>query len=248
MEGWSKTDVEPIDPRDAEEAVKAFRGCLREEKRLRERGEGRGAKEARRKSGKKYEAIARMLTRRFRRYAKGAFGDDLPHLVVEAQGEMNTLLCSDLMDLEPKNELYERRFNLCVKRLMRDAVRRVRVQYDMPANGESAIWDYVPDSLQSSGERPDDEDMRQTQPPDDATSGALELTLGNNIVGRLLSHVPNEKLQRIFVLKDIEGLKWSEVAREVGVSESTAKRHHKWVRETLRRVARQMRLERKEKR
>jgi len=75
MEGRSRTDEEPIDPRDAEEAVKAFRGCLREEKRLRERGEGRGAKEARRKSGKKYEAIARMPTRRFRRYAKGAFGE-----------------------------------------------------------------------------------------------------------------------------------------------------------------------------
>jgi hypothetical protein len=32
VEGWSKKDVEPIDPGDAEEAVKAFRGYLREEK------------------------------------------------------------------------------------------------------------------------------------------------------------------------------------------------------------------------
>lgn len=76
----------------------------------------------------------------------------------------------------------------------------------------------------------------------------MKQTLGNNIVGRLLSHVPDEKQRRIFVLKDLEGLTWSEVAREAGVSESTAKRHHKWVRETLRRVARQMGLERKEKR
>lgn len=248
MEGRSKTDVEQIDPRDAEEAVKAFRGYLREENRLRERGDGRGAKEARRKAGRKYEAVARMLTRRFRGYAKGAFRDGLPHLVVEAQDEMNALLCSDLMDLEPKNELYERRFNLCVKRLMRDAVRRVRVQYDIPANGEIAIWDYVPDSLQSSSERPDDEGTRQIQPPDEATNEALEQTLGNNIVGRLLSHVPDEKQLRIFILKDMEGLTWPEVAREVGVSESTAKRHHKGVRETLRSVARQMGLERKEKR
>lgn len=248
MEGWSKKDVEPIDPKDAEEAVKAFRGYLREEKRLKEQGDGRGAREARREAEKKYEAIAKTLTRRFRRYAKGAFGEDLPHLVVEAQDEMNALLCSDLMDLDPKNELYERRFNLCVKRLMRDAVRRVRVQYDMPANGEIAMWDYVPESLQGSEERPDDEETRQIQPPDDAARAILEQTLGNDIVRRLLSHVPDEKQRRIFVLKGMEGLTWSEVAWEVGVSESTAKRHYKWVRETLQHVARQMGLERKEKR
>lgn len=248
MEGWSKKDVEPIDPGDAEEAVKAFRGYLREEKRLKEQGDGRGAREARREADKRYEAIVKMLTRRFRRYAKGAFGDDLPHLVVEAQDEMNALLCSDLMDLEPKNELYERRFNLCVKRLMRDAVRRVRVQYDMPANGEIAMWGYVPESLQGSEESPDDEEPRQIQPSDDATREILEQALGNEIVHRLLSHVPDEKQRRIFVLKGMESLTWSEVAREVGVSESTAKRHYKWVKETLQCVARQMGLERKEKR
>lgn len=247
MEGWSKKDVEPIDPGNAEEAVAAFREYLREEKRLKEQGDGYGSREARRKADKKYEAIAKMLTRRFRRYAKGAFGDGLPHLVVEAQDEMNALLCSDLMDLEPKNELYERRFNLCVKRLMRDAVKRVRVQYDMPANGEIAMWDYVPESFQGSEERPDDEDTQQIQPADDAAKAILEQTLGDDIVRRLLSHVPDEKQRRIFVLKGMEGLTWSKVAREVGVSESTAKRHYKWVRETLRRVARQMGLERKEK-
>lgn len=248
MEGWSRKDVEPIEPGDAEEAVRAFRRYLRKEKRLKEQGDVRGAREARREAGKEYEAIAKMLTWRFRRYAKGAFGDDLPHLVVEAQGEMTTLLCSDLMDLEPKNELYERRFNLCVKRLMRDAVKRVRVQYDMPANDEIAIWDYVPESLQGSEERPDDEEIRQIQPPDDAVKEIMEQTLGNEIVRRLLSHVPNEKQLRIFILKGMEGRTWSEVAREVGVSESTAKRHYKWVRVTLQRVARQMGMERKEKR
>lgn len=248
MEGWSRKDVEPIDPRNAEEAVRAFRGYLREEKRLKERGDVRGAREARREADKEYEAIAKMLTRRFRRYAKGAFGDDLPHLVVEAQGEMNALLCSDLMDLEPKNELYERRFNLCVKRLMRDAVRRVRVQYDMSANGEIAIRDYVPESLQGSEERPDDEKTRQIQPPDDAVKEILEQTLGNEIVRRLLSHVPDESQRRIFLLKRVEGRTWPEVAREVGVSESTAKRHCAWVVKNLQRVARQMGLERKEKR
>jgi RNA polymerase sigma factor (sigma-70 family) len=248
VEGWSKKDVEPIDPGDAEEAVKAFRGYLREEKRLKEQGDGRGAREARRQAEEKYEAIARMLAGRFRRYAKGAFQDGLPHLVVEAQGEMNVLLCSDLMDLEPKNELYERRFNLCVRRLMQDAVKRVRVQNDMPANGEIAMWDYVPESLQGSEGRPDDEENRRVQPADDTTREILEQILGNDIVRRLLSHVPNEKPRRIFVLKGIEGLTWSEVAREVGVSESTVKRHYKWVRETLQSVALQMGLERKEKR
>jgi len=248
VEGWSRKDVEPIDPRNAEEAVKAFRGYLREEKRLKERGDVRGGREARREADKEYEAIAKMLTKRFRKHAKGAFRDNLPHLDAEAQGEMNALLCSDLMDLEPKNELYERRFNLCVKRLMWDAVRRVRVQYDMPANGEIAMWDYVPESFQGSGERPDEEETRQIQPPDDAVKELLEQTLGNEIVRRLLNSVPDEKQLRIFVLKGMEGWTWAEVAREVGVSESTAKRHYKWVRETLQQVARQMGLERKEKR
>jgi len=248
VEGWSKKDVEPIDPGDAEEAVKAFRGYLREEKRLKEQGDGRGAREARRQAEEKYEAIAKMLTWRFRRYAKGAFQDGLPHLVVEAQDEMNVLLCSDLMDLEPKNELYERRFNLCVRRLMQDAVKRVRVQHDMPAEGEIAMWDYVPESLQGSEEKADDEGNRRIQPADDRIREILEQTLGNEVVRRLLSHVPDEKQRRILVLKSIEGLTWPEVAREVGVSERTAKRHYKWVREALRNVARQMGLERKEKR
>lgn len=248
MEGRSKKDVEPIDPEDAEAVVEAFREYLREEQRLKEQGDGWGAREIRREADKLYEAIAKVLTSRFRRYAKGAFGDSLPHLAVEAQGEMNALLCSDLMDLEPKNELYEKRFNLCVKRLMRDAIKRVRVQYDMPANGEIALWDYVPESIQSSEERSEDEETRQIQPQDDATKEILEQALGNDIVRRLLDHVPDERQRRIFVLKGIEGLTWSEVAREVGVSESTAKRHYKWVRENLQHVARQMGLERKEKR
>ena len=58
-----------------------------------------------------------------------------------------------VMDLGPKNELYERRFNLCVKRLMVDAVRWVRVQFDIPAQGEVAMRDYVPESLQRCEER-----------------------------------------------------------------------------------------------
>ena len=169
MEGWSKKDVEPIDPKDAETAVKAFREHLREEQRLKGQGDDRGAREVRREADKLYEAIAKMLTGRFRRYAKGAFGDGLPHLVVEAQDEMNTLLCSDLMGLEPKNELYERKFNLCVKRLMGDAIKRTRVQYDMPANGDIAMWDYMPKSIQSSEKRSEDEEIQQIQPQDDAT-------------------------------------------------------------------------------
>jgi len=131
---------------------------------------------------------------------------------------------------------------------MQDAVKNVRAQHDMPANGEIAMWDYVPESLQGSEDRTDDEGIRRLQPTDDATSEILEQTLGNDVMRRLLSHVPNEKQLRIFVLKGMEGLTWSEVAREVGVSESTAKRHYKWVRETLQHVARQMGLERKEKR
>lgn len=248
MEGRSKKDVEPIDPKDAEAVVKAFRNELREEQRLRAQGDGRGAREVRREAEKLYEAIAKMLTNRFRSYAKGAFGDGLPHLVVEVQEEMNALLYSDLTDLEPKNELYERKFNLCVKRLEQDAVKRVRVQYDMPADGEIAMWDYVPESIQSSEERSEDDEAQQIQPQDDAVKETLEQTLGNEIVRRVLSHVPDEKQRRIFVLKALEGLTWPEVAREVGVSESTAKRHYKWVRENLQHVARQLGLEKKEKR
>ena len=53
--------------------------------------------------------MAKMLEKRFGRYAKGAFGDKLPHLVEEAVGEMFTRLCSELKDLEPRAELYERK-------------------------------------------------------------------------------------------------------------------------------------------
>ncbi len=60
------------------------------------------------------------------------------------------------MDLGPKNELYERRFNLCVKRLMVDAVRRVRAQFDIPAQGGVPMRDYVPERVQRSEERATD--------------------------------------------------------------------------------------------
>ena len=138
--------------------------------------------------------------------------------------------------------------NLCVRRLMQDAVKNVRAQHDMPANGEIAMWDYVPESLQGSEEGADDEGNQRIQPADDRSREILEQILGNEVVRRFLSYVPDEKQQGTFVLKSIEGLNWSEVAREVGVSESTAKRHYKWVRETLQHVARLMGLERKEKR
>lgn len=240
MEGRSGKDVEPIEPIDAEEAVKAFRGYLREERRLLTEGEITAAKRARKKADEKYETVARMLTGRFRWHAKAAFGENLPHLVEEAQREMGALLCSDLMDLEPKNELYERKFNLCVKRLMIDAVRRVRVRQDMPAQGEIALWDYVPESLQSAEEENDDGEQAQpTEIPDDAAQAAFEQMLGDGMVQRILAYVSDESQRRIFVLRVLRGLTWAEVSREVGVSVSTAKRHYGWVAESLKRVIRE---------
>jgi RNA polymerase sigma factor (sigma-70 family) len=233
MEGGSQKDVEQF---DYEEAVKAFRGYLREEQRLNEEGNVRGAREARKRAGETYETIARSLTRRFRGYAKGAFGDNLPHLVDEAQDEMNTILCSDLMDLGPKNELYERRFNLCVKHLMIDAVRRVRVQYDMPASGEIEVWDYIPESLTDPGEGSESEEAQPIQPVDDMAQAAFERALGDNVVRRLIERIPDQRQRSIFVLKVMEGLTWAEVAQVVGVSESTAKRHYEWVRATLEQI------------
>jgi hypothetical protein len=223
MEGRSSNDAESVGPESAEEAVRDFRRCLREEKRLRERGDGRGAGEARRRADERYEAIAERLAGRFRRHAKGAFGGGLPHLIVEAQDEMNTLLCSDLMDLESKNELYEKRFDLCVKRMMQDAVKLVRVQFDMPANGEIRLWDYVPESLQRSGDGSDNEEPNM-QPPDDSTEAAFEQALKNEEVRRLLDRIPEDNQRLAFTLKAL-GFTWPEVARAVGVSESTAKRY-----------------------
>jgi hypothetical protein len=64
----------------------------------------------------------------------------------------------------------------------------------------------VPESIQSSEERSEDEEARQIQPQDDATNEILEQALGNDIVRKLLSHVPDERQHRIFILKGMEGL------------------------------------------
>ena len=52
-----------------------------------------------------------------------------------------------------------------MKRLMVDAVRRVRVQFDIPAQGEVAMRYYVLESLQRSEERAtDSEEALSIQP------------------------------------------------------------------------------------
>ncbi len=238
MRGWLKTDVEPIDPDDGEEAVKALRQHLREAQESERRGERQGAKRARAQADEKLVAVAKMLENRFGRYAKGAFGDKLPHLVEEAVGEMFTRLCSELKDLEPRAELYERKFNFCVKRrVMMDAVRRVRSQHDMPSQGEIEMWDYVPESIQKSEEEAAAavEEVYPIQPADPEAVAAFDRVVGERLAEELIARLDG-KHREVVILRTMQGLSWEEVARRVGVNWRTAMRYHDRAVKTLKQI------------
>ncbi len=239
MRGWLKTDVEPIDPDDGEETVKVLRQHLREAQQSEARGDRQRARRARAQADEKLVAVAKMLENRFGRYAKGAFGDKLPHLIEEAVGEMFTRLCSELKDLEPRADLYERKFNLCVKRrVIVDAIRRVRRQHGMPSQGDIEMWDYVPKSVQASEEEAQaatEEEAYPIQPADPEAVAAFDRVIGEGLVKELLARL-DRKQRDVVVLRTIRGLAWAEVARSVGVSERTATRYHERAVKTLKQI------------
>jgi hypothetical protein len=75
LRGWLDTDVEPIKPDDAPEAVKTLRRHLRKARGHQRNGDAQGARRASTLADKKLVAVAKMLENRFGRHAKGAFGD-----------------------------------------------------------------------------------------------------------------------------------------------------------------------------
>lgn len=238
MRGWLKTDVKPIDPDGGEEAVKALRHHLREAQQLEGRGDRQGARRAQARADEKLVAIAKLLEKRFGRYAKGAFGQKLPHLVEEAVGEMFTRLCSELKDLEPRAELYEKRFDLCVKRrVMIGAIRHVKTQHDMPSQGEMDVWDYVPKSIQESEEQAEAtvEEVYPIQPADPEALAAFDRVVGERLEEELIDRLDG-KHRDVVILRTMQGLAWAEVARRVGVSERTATRYHERAVETLKQI------------
>jgi RNA polymerase sigma factor (sigma-70 family) len=246
VRGWLKTDVEPIDPDDGEETVKVLRQHLREAQQSEARGDRQRARRARAQADEKLVAVAKMLENRFGRYAKGAFGDKLPHLIEEAVGEMFTRLCSELKDLEPRAELYEKKFNLCVKRrVIVDAIRRVRRQHGMPSQGDIEMWDYVPKSVQASEEEAEaaaEEEAYPIQPADPEATAAFEEVIlafermaGKRLARELLARL-EQKYRDVLMLRTMQGLTWEEVADRVGVNWRTAMRRHDRAVETLKQI------------
>lgn len=240
MQGWLNTNIKPIAPNEAEETVRVLRQHLREAQQLEAGGDIKGARRLRARAKERLVAIAKMLEKRFGRYAKGAFGRKLPHLVEDAYGEMFTRLCSELMDLESRSELYERRFNYCVeRRVMMDAVRRVRTQYDMPSQGEIQKWDYVPKSVQESEEEAEaavDGEVYPIQPADPEAVAAFEGMLGKRLAEELMAQL-DDKYRNVVILRTMQGLTWEEVGRSVGVNWRTAIRHHEKAMEILKRIS-----------
>lgn len=239
MQGWLKTNVKPIAPDKAEETVRALRRELREAQGLEARRDVRGARRVRARADEKLVSIAKMLENRFGRYAKGAFGGKLPHLVEEARGEMFTRLCSEILDLEPRAELYERLFNYCVeRRVMIEAVRRVRSQHDMPSQGDIRKWDYVPKSIQESeeeAESADDTEAYPIQPADPEAVAAFERIIGKRLAEEILARL-EQKYRDVLILRTMRGLTWVEVGKSVGVNWRTAIRYHERAMETLKRM------------
>lgn len=239
MRGWLDTDVEPIKPDDAPEAVKTLRRHLRNAQGHRRNGDAQGTRRASALADKKLVAVAKMLEGRFGRHAKGAFGDKLPHFVEEAVGEMFLRLCSELRNLEAGGELYETEyFNLGVKRrVMIGAIRHVRVRHDMPSQGEINIWDYVPESVQKSEKdaAAEDGETYPIQPADPEAVAAFERVIGKRLAEELLALL-DQRHRDVLILRTMKGLAWAEVAGRIRVSKRTATRYHAKAVATLKKI------------
>lgn len=227
---------------EAEELVRELRGHLRMEGELRRRGEAEGSARARMRATSIVGELASRLERRFERYAWAYFGGYAPQLVDEAVSEMFTELCRRLMDTSPANELMERRFNLVVKDLIVDAVRRVRRQNDLtPDKGEPDRAGYDLVSLEAANERAADaaRGERLARPLQIADPEAEEGYA--RIVERMLGRIGLEWLRglparqrRVVQDRILDGLEWTEVADRVGVTARTAQTDLRQALDTLR--------------
>jgi DNA-directed RNA polymerase specialized sigma24 family protein len=211
-------------PGEAEEAVRELRSHLRAEQELRTRDEIEAAARARARATSMMGELARRLERRFERYARAAF-DEAPQLVDEAVAEMFTELCRRLRDISGANDLMERRFNLVVKTLIVDAIRKVRAHNGLTRSGAPNTAGFTLISLEAANERAERaaSGERVARPleladptGEDAYARIAERALGQTAVGWLHQLAPRPR--RVVEDRLFDGRPWADVAARAGVS------------------------------
>lgn len=224
-------------PGEAEEMVRELRGHLRADQELRARNEIEAAARARARATSIAGALARRLERRFEHHARAAF-DDAPQLVEDAVGEMFAELCRRLRDTSGVNDLMERRFNLIVKALIIDAIRKVRVHNGFTKTGAPDTAGFTVVSLEAAAEAAGGErvalPLEVADPAgEDGFEQVVERLLGGTAVGWLQQLPPRQR----HVVEDrlLDGRAWAEVAARAGVSTKTVQADLEQALETLRR-------------
>ncbi|MCC7368736.1 MAG: sigma-70 family RNA polymerase sigma factor [Chloroflexi bacterium] len=215
-------------PGEAEEMVRELRGHLRTEQERRARGEAEAAVRARARATSIVGELARRLERRFERYARAAF-DEAPQLIEDAVAEMFAELCRRVRDTSGTNALMERRFNLVVKTLIIDAIRKVRVHHGLTKAGAPNSAGFTLLSLEAANERAaaaasGERVARPLEVADpageDAYARIAEQALGRTAVGWLGQLPPRQR--RVVEDRLFDGRAWADVAARVGVSAKTA--------------------------
>jgi RNA polymerase sigma factor (sigma-70 family) len=215
-------------PGEAEEMVRELRGHLRVEQELSAQGHTDLAMRAAARATSITGDLARRLERRFERYAYAAFDDD-PQLVDEAVAEMFSELCRRLRDTSATNDLFERRFNLVVKNLIIDAIRKVRVHNGFTRAGDPATAGFTVISLEAANERAETaasgegvaRPLEVADPVgEDAYERIVERSLGQAAVGWL--HKLPARQRQVIEDRLFGGRSWTEVAARAGVSKKTA--------------------------
>lgn len=228
----SKQRLEGGDPAfaddEAEQYVREIRGQLRTAETLQEQGAHEGAARARARATSGVADLACRLERRFEHYARAAFGDR-SDLIDDTVAEMFAELCRRLRDTSGTNTLMEKRFNLVVKCLIIDAVRKVRRHNDMTKDGVPDTNGYRVVSAEAAqeraaqtaaGERVANPLIVADPGAEDAFDRIVERTLGQMARDKLADLPPRQRRAvecRIFL-----GWEWAAVAAELGVSAKTA--------------------------
>jgi DNA-directed RNA polymerase specialized sigma24 family protein len=227
-------------PGEAEEMVRELRGHLRADQELQTRKEVEAAARARALATSITGELARRLERRFEHHARAAF-DDAPELIDDAVGEMFAELCRRLRDISGANDVMERRFNLTVKALMIDAIRKVRVHNGFTKTGARDTAGFAVVSLEAANERATDSagGDRVALPLDvadpvgeDGYVQVAERLLGRVAVGWL--HKLPHRQRRVVEDRLLDGRPWAVVAARAGVSAKTAQSDLEQALDTLR--------------
>ena len=210
---------------EAEALVQRIRHYLHSAQEQEVGGQQSQAQRNRQQAADLTKALAKRLEPRFEQNARAAFGSTSNDLFEEAIVEMLRRLHADILDLTSRKAIYERKFNLVVKLMMINAIRKVRADYPETKPKDKNSQDtFRLVSLERSN-APEGQPTLAERIEDTRSKSTFEAVLGDDLVRDLLSCLPNERWGE--VMKEwLNGATFVEIAAQLHIDERTARNYH----------------------